>query len=197
MSISVYTNDEGVNRFGQSANLMSHPTPQSVEFSKTFDTLMQKAGQRARVSILSLLVPDKDFARQRRVVQRFAEDLIAKALSPSRKPTERSYVFLDELVKSGASAEVIRDQILGLILAGRDTTASAMSALFWHLARRPEIVRKMRDEVKRFDERKPTWEELKNLKYMNYVIKEGELSIFSCPILGPGLPRRPMGDRFY
>ena len=60
-----------------------------------------------------------------------------------------------------------------MILGGRDTSASTMSSLFWILARRPDVVEKLRAEISGLNGRKPTWEEMKELKYLNMVLKEG------------------------
>jgi Cytochrome P450 len=83
-------------------------------------------------------------------------------------------VFLNELIKSGASAEQVTEGLLSIILGGRDTIASTLSALFWHLARRPEVVEKLRIEIDELGVEAPTWEDLRNMRYLNFCIKEGK-----------------------
>lgn len=88
------------------------------------------------------------------------------------KMTERPYVFLDEILKTGASRELVRDQLLAIIIGGRDTSASTMTSLFWMLARRPDVVKKLRAEIEELQGRKPTWDDLKGMKYLAMVLKE-------------------------
>ncbi|TEA15808.1 Cytochrome P450 52A5 [Colletotrichum sidae] len=88
------------------------------------------------------------------------------------KDSERAYVFLYEMMGQGTSPEYVRAQLLSMILAGRDTTASTLSSLFWILARRPEVVARLRGEIEELGGRQPTWEEMKDMKYLNMVLKE-------------------------
>lgn len=105
-------------------------------------------------------------------------DQYVEAMQASDKKQERDYVFMKEVLASGASKDYVRDQLLSMILGGRDTGASTMSSLFWILARRPDVVNKMRREIAVLQGRKPSWEELKNLKYVNMVLKEGKLTLW-------------------
>lgn len=45
------------------------------------------------------------------------------------------------------SDEVLRDQMLTLIVAGHETTATALCWVLWHIHRRPELLDSLRDEV--------------------------------------------------
>lgn len=69
---------------------------------------------------------------------------------------------------------MLRDQIIAVLLAGRDTTASTLSWTLYELARHPEVVAKLRTEI--LDtvgtERTPTYEDLKNMPYLKAVMNE-------------------------
>ena len=119
-----------------------------------------------------LLLPDKKLNKSVAYCKAFIDQHVASALSQD-KVKERPYVFMNEMLESGAPHEEITGQLMAMILGGRDTSASTLSSMFWELARRPEMVRKIRDEVNGLDGRRPTWEELKGLKYLNNVLKEG------------------------
>jgi cytochrome P450 len=84
------------------------------------------------------------------------------------------YVFLNELAKETDDRDVLRDQILNILLAGRDTTASLLSNMFFELARNPEIYEKLRVEVAGLNGVPPTYEELKEMKYLRHCINECE-----------------------
>lgn len=88
---------------------------------------------------------------------------------------------MNEMLKSGASREHVRGQLLAMILGGRDTSASVMSNLFWTLARRRDVWEELKVEVRGLEGRKPSWEDLKDMKYLNRVLKESEkLLHLSC-----------------
>ena len=71
----------------------------------------------------------------------------------------------------------IREELINILLAGRDTTASLLSNMFFELARRPEIFAKLREEVATLEGRTPTYQELKNLKYVKWCLNECKSSI--------------------
>ncbi|CEG78030.1 hypothetical protein RMATCC62417_12694 [Rhizopus microsporus] len=75
------------------------------------------------------------------------------------------------------SEDELRHNIAMLFLAGHDTTAHALSFCFYHLAKNKDIQQKLREEVLDLlgDEPVdvvPTVEQLKDMQYLNMVIKE-------------------------
>ena len=61
---------------------------------------------------------------------------------------------------------------MNILVAGRDTTASLLSHLWYILARRPDVFEKLRTEVLQLDGREPTFEETKEMKYLQYCLVE-------------------------
>ena len=57
---------------------------------------------------------------------------------------------------------------MAVLLAGRDTTASTLSWTFYELAKHPEVLKRLRQEIEERVgwERAPTYEDLKNMKYL-------------------------------
>ncbi|KAL7948404.1 cytochrome P450 [Trichoderma barbatum] len=157
--------------FGYSTSILTSPTKESLEFMTAFNYILTTATNRARLGWLALLQPDKQFDEYVKITQRFVDHHVSQALV-QEKEMERPYIFMNEIIKSGASHREVRDQLFSLILGGRDTSASTMASLFWVLARRPDVLKKMRDEIAELDGRKPSWEEMKDLKYVNMVLKE-------------------------
>ncbi|CAH0022824.1 unnamed protein product [Clonostachys rhizophaga] len=157
--------------FGYSTEMLLNPTKETSEFTQAFDHALYVSASRARLGWISYLIPDKKLDHSVRTCQRFIDRYVAKA-SADEKLKERPYLFLHELLQSGASMEHIRDQLLAIIIGGRDTSASTLSALFWTLARRPDIVKKIQDEIADLDGQKPTWEDLKSFRYVNMALKE-------------------------
>lgn len=85
---------------------------------------------------------------------------------------EERYVFLYELAKHTASEQELRDQVINTLIAGRDTTASLMSSTLFVLSRRPDIWAKLRDEFAFLSGQPPTFEQIKELKYLRFVLNE-------------------------
>ena len=87
------------------------------------------------------------------------------------------YVFLVELVKQTRDRQVLRDQALNILLAGRDTTAGLLLFVFYALAKHPRVHLKLRNEVVRAfgtgdDLSTITFELLKRCEYLKAVLNE-------------------------
>ncbi|ODA83151.1 hypothetical protein RJ55_01661 [Drechmeria coniospora] len=157
--------------FGYSTDMLVAPTEEAVQFTKSFEYSLMSSSNRGRLGWLLMLLPDKKLDESVAYCKSFIGKHVAAALQRN-KAKERPYVFMNEMINSGAPNEVITEQLLAMVLGGRDTSASTMSSMFWQLARRPEVVRKIRREIEVLGGRRPTWEELKGLKYLNNVLKE-------------------------
>ncbi|GAM38721.1 hypothetical protein TCE0_033r09677 [Talaromyces pinophilus] len=57
------------------------------------------------------------------------------------------YVFLDAMIMETQDRRALRDQMLNILLAGRDTTASLLSSSFYYLARYPRVWQRLREEI--------------------------------------------------
>ena len=64
---------------------------------------------------------------------------------------------------------------MSTLLASRDTTACALSWLFYELSYHPEVYSKLRGEVLKVlgTDGKPTYDDLKSMKYLQYCLNEG------------------------
>lgn len=91
-----------------------------------------------------------------------------------KSKSEEGYTFLHALAGFTRDRQVLRDQLVAVLLAGRDTTASTLSWTFYELAKHPEIYKKLRTEIiNRIGlKRAPTYEDLKNMKYLQNVMHE-------------------------
>jgi cytochrome P450 len=109
-------------------------------------------------------------------VDRFVDEALAmrNASKGSKSEETSQYIFLNELAKETGDRTELRDQILNVLLAGRDTTASLLSNTFWELARHPEVYARLREEVSFLNGREPTHDELKELRYLRSCLNECE-----------------------
>jgi cytochrome P450 len=90
---------------------------------------------------------------------------------------ESRRTFLRELAMATDHREKLRDELLSLLLAGRDTTASLIGSLLFSLARNPEMWEKVKAEVRQtLHGVLPTYEQLRNMKYPRFCVNESRSS---------------------
>ncbi|GLU02257.1 hypothetical protein SLE2022_195120 [Rubroshorea leprosula] len=81
--------------------------------------------------------------------------------------------LLSRMIVAGHEEEVIRDMMISFILAGRDTTSSAMTWLFWLLSCHPEIEQELvKETTSMASESMLDYEALKRLKLLKACICE-------------------------
>ena len=88
--------------------------------------------------------------------------------------------MLTRLINSGAqdadpvAAEArIRDELVTLLLAGHETTASTLSWAFYLLDQHPEVRQRLRQEaIEVLGDRRPTYADLSRLTYTGMVVQE-------------------------
>lgn len=94
-------------------------------------------------------------------------------LAFTRRGQEKGrYVFADELVTKTNDKYRVRSELLNILLAGRDTTASLLSNVWWTLARRPDIFNKVQDEIAFLDGAAPDYQQIKDMKYLRALLNE-------------------------
>lgn len=153
------------------------------EFAESFNTSQLWLASRAISQDAYFLVDSRDFRKANSRVHKFADYYVKKALSTSLEDLDQKsrdgYIFLYELVKQTRNPTVLRDQLLNILLAGRDTTAGLLSFTFFELARNQDVWEKLKEEIydkfgsgdeSRIEE--ITFESLKKCEYMRCVLNE-------------------------
>lgn len=183
--------------FGQSVNSQSAKlhsedignTPSSdvqvnMDFGEAMSYAQEFVSWKMRLGGFMFFVNDKKFKIACRTVKEYAEKFVRSALDPEFKPPmqaegERTkYVLLHELTKETRDPIELRDQVLHILLAGRDTTSAALGWSLALLARHPEDFAKLRAAVITHfgTESNPTAEltfsSLKACKELTYVLYE-------------------------
>jgi cytochrome P450 len=82
--------------------------------------------------------------------------------------------MLGSLIASGMDDDLIRDQLLTMLIAGHDTVTALMAWTLALLGQHPAMLRQAQDEVDRtlFPGELPTLEQINQMTYLNQVIKE-------------------------
>ncbi|EFA04629.1 cytochrome P450-like protein [Tribolium castaneum] len=150
-----------------------------------------------------------DFYTERKVVN-ILHSFTSKVIDgrkTNRNETEKSgkkKAFLDLLLKFSdiekLSDRDIREEVDTFMFAGHDTTATGVCFALYLLANNPEVQEKVLSEQKELfgDEKNPcvTYQELQNMKYLEYVIKETLRLYPSVPVIGRYLKEdTTFGDR--
>lgn len=134
----------------------------------------------SRSGVFKRFVSKKSFRDGLRTVNEFLNTYIDQTLRlgpdelASKTKSDHDYTFLHELASFTRDRKVIRDQLIAVLLAGRDTTAATLSWIFYELGRCPDVVRRLRAEIldQVGPDRQPTYRDLKDMKYLQNVMNE-------------------------
>ncbi|OQD74117.1 hypothetical protein PENDEC_c012G03724 [Penicillium decumbens] len=151
-------------------------------FAAYFDKSQWVCAQRSRFEKLAFLVNNKETRHSDKQVHDFVDKFVYKALQSvkNEKSTDEekaNYVFLDALVAATRDPIELRSQLLNILLAGRDTTASLLSWTTMLLARNPEVFHKLRETIisdfgTYSSPRNITFASLKSCQYLQYCMNE-------------------------
>ncbi|CAG88380.2 DEHA2E18590p [Debaryomyces hansenii CBS767] len=152
-------------------------------FADAFNTSQTWLASRAVTQNLYFLVDGRSFRSSNAKVHKFADYYVRKALEASSEDLEKAsrdgYIFLYELVKQTRDPVILRDQLLNILLAGRDTTAGLLSFTFFELARNQDVYDKLKEEIyEKFGEGEDsrvdeiTFESLKKCEFLKCVLNE-------------------------
>ena len=137
--------------------------------------------ERARWGKFAVLVPQPRFYKSIKILQNYMQVHIKKYLqyegvqeSLQKVNHEGHYILLHELGKVLRDKVRLRNELLTIFFAGRDTTASLLSSLFLTLAHRPHIWSRLRNEVEYLKGENPTLEQLKQMQYFKHCLNESE-----------------------
>lgn len=134
-----------------------------------------------RNSSFNFILSRKEFRKQLKVMDEFIQPYINHVLTLSTAELDQKLsnkeTFLDALARFTRDPRVLRDQLVAVLLAGRDTTAGTLSFCLFELARNPHIVAKLREEIRDRlgvgpNGKKPSYTDLKEMKFLNAVLHE-------------------------
>lgn len=164
------------------------------DFAAAIDYALEFIVWRARLDIFWWITPSGKFQRAIQTVRSFVSSYVESALESNSlaKPAQKS-ALLNDLIAETKNPIELRDQVLQLLLAGRNTTAALLSHALLFLARNPKEYANARAEVLAFYESGTpmTFETLKACKVLNYILQE---TLRLLPIFALGLQHRAKRD---
>jgi cytochrome P450 len=165
--------------FGESTNCLKPglSTVSATKFAAAFNGCQESIASTTRMGLLNLFLPMTQFKADCKFVHDFVDEFVQKGLarreSLKHNPhPEGRYIFLNELVTQTSDPYTIRSELLNILLAGRDTTASLLSNVWFVLSKRPDIYAKLRDEVDELDGETLGFERIKEMKYLKAIMNE-------------------------
>lgn len=157
----------------------------SIDFATSFDVSQMALATRGRFADKYWLVNPKGFRSACRDCHKFIDHYVQLALSKDIREKEleeggegkKKYVFLEALAEQTRDPIELRTQLLNILLAGRDTTASLLGWLFLSLSKDPARYKKLRnviiEEFGTYDNPSEiSYAKLKSSKYLQYCINE-------------------------
>ncbi|KUI68920.1 Cytochrome P450 52A12 [Cytospora mali] len=168
---------------GYSQKLNSAEELHNIDFATAFDLGQSALSTRARLGPMSWAYNPKWFRKSVQEVNQFMDFYVKRALDKNllekevEQRTKPKYVFLEALAEQTQDPVELRSQLMHILLAGRDTTASMLGWLFFSLARDPARYKKLRDiiieEFGTFHQPKEiTFAKLKSCQYLQHCNNE-------------------------
>ena len=162
--------------FGESTNTLAPGA--SSKAAKTFADAFNRAQE--AVSGRSegwwyKMFGDRQFQSDVKYCRDFIDEFVEKGFQQAKtQDVEKGgrYIFLNELIKETQDKIRIRSELLNILLAGRDTTASLLTNVFFVLGKRPDIWEKLQEEVGQLNGEAPTYNQIKDMKYLRFVMNE-------------------------
>ncbi|MCJ1414722.1 hypothetical protein MMC32_001049 [Xylographa parallela] len=159
-----------------------------TQFAYGFDRANSWLATRSRLGDNYWLADTADFRACNKACHTFIDYFVNIALNKDLKTNslERGntsttkkdrYIFLDALVGETRDPIELRSQLLNIMLAGRDTTASLLGWMFYTLARHPDVYARLRGIVLAAfgtytDSSELTYVNLKNCSYLQHYLNE-------------------------
>ncbi|GME34878.1 Cytochrome p450 family protein [Neofusicoccum parvum] len=158
-------------------------------FSHAFDEAQWYIFRAGRFGRKYWLAHDAVFRRHIKHVHEFVDFYVKLALDKdlrkknleaaklSGSSEKHKYIFLEAIAEETQDPLELRDQLLNILLAGRDTTASTLSWIFLMLFRHPDIFTKLRQSIlddfgSYTNPKEITFASLKDSTYLQHTLKE-------------------------
>ncbi|THU75942.1 cytochrome P450, partial [Dendrothele bispora CBS 962.96] len=117
-----------------------------------------------------------EVGKRRKVVESgFVEPVLGELMREGKGKKEeegKEETFLDHLARCTEDKQIIRDKLLNMLVASRDTTASLLTFAVYQ---RPDIEKRLREEIYEAlgrSDKKPTYEIIKEMKYLRAFLNE-------------------------
>ncbi|MCJ1280132.1 hypothetical protein MMC21_007959 [Puttea exsequens] len=173
--------------FGHSVRTLRRGRNENQRFGTAFNDSLKELAVRFRWGPFRMFrIQNRKASESLRICQEYVDKVVEEAFrlranmngNINKYPHEKSVgaraSFLQELMKEQDDRTRIRDELLNVLLAGRDTTASLLSHVFLEISRNPSVWRALQEEVAFLQGKVPSYDKLRGLTYVKYCIHESE-----------------------
>ncbi|KAH9231324.1 hypothetical protein K456DRAFT_1751762 [Colletotrichum gloeosporioides 23] len=161
-------------------SLTSH---QNDEFFDAFERIRHIQSLIERLGPLNFLVPRRQFRQDLETLNEFMKPTIEKAVFMTAEEleemdkTDHGWTLLHACASVSRDKRWLRDEMVAILIAGRDTTATTMSWAFYELARNPDVLTDLRREIELTvgvgdSAREPTYKDLKSMSFTTHILNE-------------------------
>ncbi|CAG8975457.1 hypothetical protein HYALB_00004771 [Hymenoscyphus albidus] len=147
-------------------------------FSKAFDKASLVTGTRARLGDLYFIYRPRGFFKACETIKTYTYQFVAEALkreSDCPAESEKSS-FIADLYQDKQKLQLAGEQVLNILIAGRDTTVATLSYAFHLLLGNPKILECLRREIDTVvgDEKEVTRVHIQQMPYLRNVLQESK-----------------------
>jgi cytochrome P450 len=146
--------------FGRSVNTQLNALPnysnadsaEDAAFVSAFEDSQDHIAKAFRLNDWWSLGITKAYRDRCAVVHRYIDKFVQEAISKEKRPAihksgKEKYVFAEALAQVTSDPIEMRDQMLSILIAGRDTTASLLCFLWLSLSNHQQIFKRLRQAV--------------------------------------------------
>lgn len=164
-----------------SLHFINHP---SNSFVRAFAEAQEQTSMRTQKGPswpLSELWADK-VQPFRDVINDFVQPMLSEALARKNKGVKsalgldedvESMSLLDRLLQVTDNPKVVQDELINILVAGRDTTSSLLTLAVYMMCEHPDMVVRLRSEIlKKVGTGKPTYDDIRDMKYLRAFLNE-------------------------
>ncbi|PBK98056.1 cytochrome P450 monooxygenase pc-3 [Armillaria gallica] len=114
----------------------------------------------------------------RQVVDDFMQPTLAEALDRKAKGAKpekdfESMSLLDCLVESTDDMKIVRDELVNLLAAGRDSVSALLTFAVYMMCEHPDMATRLRSEIlEKVGSRRPSCEDIREMKYLRAFLDE-------------------------
>jgi len=157
-------------------------------FAENFDYCSLIGAMRLRLANFCFLYNPSKFKKACGQVKRYATHYVNHALKDMDENGEESaserHPFILDLFKELQDRVLVRDQLMNVLIAGRDTTACLMSWAFYLLVRHPATLERLRQEIhsSTINEKGITRAQINKMSYLKCVLNETNRLYTQIPV---------------
>ena len=144
------------------------------DFIHQFNTAQKAMGLRFFLGKARFLIPERKVLETCKYVRDYAHTLIDQALAREPDPERARRLVIYEISDKAKTDKQLVDYLMNVFLPSKDTLGVLLTNVFFAAARHPHVWKKLREEVAGLDYTTLTFDELRNLKYLQNVLNESK-----------------------